>query len=298
MEPPLSCAPGLWKNAPLEQIAEACRDAHFGGLEQRAAALSSPLAAGQTLLAQRDALADAEIALSALTLHEPWHDRDALAAHLPALPQLLDGLAALNPDFCILSVPGSNERLSTAGWPNAARFDSLSASAHALLVDTVQSVADMIRSVGVQAAFRPRLASFVETEDEMERFLEETEPDLVSLALDLGHLALMQIDPMPIIQRHGGRIAYCYVRDLDEQLTNHVHLGLRGLASAAAAGLFVPPGHGSAPLRQPLQRLLRAGACQWYALDLQPDTVDAPEALHATQEYMTAAAQERKAKPE
>ncbi len=290
MEPPLSCAPGLWKDAPLEQIAEACRAAQFGGLEQRAAALSSSLAAGQALLAQRDALANAELALSALTLHEPWHDRDALASHLPALPQLLDGLAALNPDFCILSVPGSNERLSTAGWPNAARFDTLTTSEHALLVDTVQSVADMMRSVGVQAAFRPRLASFVETEDEMERFLEETEPELVALALDLGHLALMQIDPMSIIQRHGGRIAYCYVRDLDEELTNHVHRGLRGLASAAAAGLFVPPGEGGAPLRQPLRRLLRAGACRWYALDLQPDTGDAQEALYATYEYVANAA--------
>ncbi len=287
MEPPLSCAPGLWKDAPLEEVAAVCRDAGFSGLEQRAAAMPA-------LLAQREALADAELALSALTLHEPWHDRAATAAHEQALPPLLDGLAALEPDFCILSVPGSNERLSTAGWPNPTRFDSLSLSDHALLVDTVQSLADMIRSIGVQPAFRPRLASFVETEDEMERFLEETEPELVALALDLGHLALMQIDPMPIIRRHGARIRYCYVRDLDEELTNHVHLGLRGLASAAPAGLFVPPGQGHAPLRQPLRRLLRAGNCQWYALDLQPDTADAPEALHATYEYVAAAAAHEK----
>ena len=54
-------------------------------------------------------------------------------------------------------------------------------SDHALLVDTVQSLADMIRSLGVKVAFRPRLASFHRTEEEMERFLEETEPELLAL---------------------------------------------------------------------------------------------------------------------
>ena len=291
MNPPLSCAPGLWKDTPLEEIVDGCHAAQFSGIEQRAAALPA-------LLAQQDLLAETDLALSALTLHEPWYDRAVTATHRPALPQLLDGIVALAPDFCILSVPGSSERLSTAGWPNAMRYDSLSPSAHAILVDTVQSVADMIRSRGVQVAFRPRLASFIETEDELERFLEETEPELVGLALDLGHLALMQIDAMAVIQRHGARISYCYVRDLEEQLTNQIHIGMRGLASAAAAGLFLPPGQGFAPLREPLRRLLAAETCQWYALDLQPDTVAPREALDITYEYVAATAASRESEEE
>lgn len=279
MAAPLSCAPGLWKEAPLEEIAETCSAATFAGVEQRGAALSS-------LLANQDPLAESGLVLSALSLHEPWYDRAITLTHRPPLPQLLDGLASLNPAFCILSVPGSNERMSTAGWPNAMRYDALSASEHATLVDTVQSVADMIRSIGVAVAFRPRLASFIETEDEIEQLLENTEPELLTLALDLGHLALMEIDPMALIERHGARIAYCYVRDLDEQLAQEIHLGMRGLPSAAAAGLFVPPGRGFAAIRKPLRRLLRADVCQWYTLDLQPDTVAPREALDVTFDYM------------
>ena len=279
MGPPLSCNHGLWKDAPLEEIAEACGAAAFRGIEQRGAALSA-------VLANPEAFADNELTLSALTLHEPWYDRAITETHRPALPELLDGLAAIDPAFCILSVPGSNERMSTAGWPNAVRYDALSASEHATLVDTVQSVADMIRSIGVQVAFRPRLASFIETEDEIEQFLETTEPELVTLALDLGHLALMEIDPMALIERHGARISYCYVRDLDERLASEIHLGMRNLPSAAAAGLFVPPGQGSAAIRKPLRRLLRGDTCQWYTLDLQPDTVAPQEALGKTFDYM------------
>lgn len=279
MSPPLSCAPGMWQKTSLEDVLAACDAAQFRGLEQRGAALD-------TVLAQFEQLAEADVVLSALTMHEPWHDRAATASYGQRLPQLLEALAALEPDFCVLSVPGSNERLSTAGWPNAMRFDTLSASDHALLVDTVQSVADMIRSVGVRVAFRPRLASFIETEEEMERFLEETEPDLISLALDLGHLSLMELDFASIIARHGGRIGYCYVRDLDEDLAQQVHQGMRNLASAAAAGLFLPPGQGSTTLREPLRRLTDAGICEWYALDLQPDTTDPREALNNTFDYM------------
>ena len=279
MGPPLSCNHGLWKDAPLEEIAEACGAAAFRGIEQRGAALPA-------VLANPEALADSELTLSALTLHEPWYDRAITATHRPALPELLDGLAAIEPAFCILSVPGSNERMSTAGWPNAVRYDALSASEHATLVDTVQSVADMIRSIGAQVAFRPRLASFIETEDEIEQFLEFTEPELVTLALDLGHLALMEIDPMALIERHGARISYCYARDLDERLTSEIHLGMRNLPSAAAAGLFVPPGQGSAAIGKPLRRLLRGEACQWYTLDLQPDTVAPRKALDITFDYM------------
>ena len=279
MGPPLSCSHGLWKDAPLEKIAEACAAAEFRGIEQRGAALSS-------LLANREPLAENGLALTAITLHEPWYDPGITLSHRPALPQLLDGLAALNPEFCILSVPGSNERMSTAGWPNAMRYDALTASEHASLVDTVQSVADMIRSVGVRVAFRPRLASFIETEEEIEQLLENTEPELVTLALDLGHLALMEIDPMALIKRHGARITYCYARDLEEQLANEIHLGMRNLPSAAAAGLFVPPGQGFAPIRQPLRWLLRGEVCEWYTLDLQPDTIAPRDALDMTFEHM------------
>ena len=279
MGPPLTCAPGLWKEAPLEEIVEDCNAAQFSGIEQRGAALPQ-------LLAQLDVLAESGLALSALTLHEPWYDREITSNHRPPLPQLLDGLAALNPDHCVLSIPGSNERMSTAGWPNAVRYDALTASDHAILVETVQSVADMIRSIGVQVAFRPRLASFIETEEEMERFLEETDPEIVHLALDFGHLALMEIDIMPLIERHGARISYCYVRDIDDRLASQLHIGMLGLPSAAGAGLFLPPGQGSAPIRKPLNRLLDAGLCQWYALDLQPDTVDPREALRMTHDYL------------
>ena len=279
MGPPLSCNHGLWKDAPLEAIAEACAAAELQGIEQRGSALFS-------LLANREPLVENGLALTAITLHEPWYDPGIATTHQPALPQLLDGLAALEPEFCVLSVPGSNERMSTAGWPNAIRYDALTASEHATLVDTVQSVADMIRSVGVRVAFRPRLASFIETEDEIEQFLENTEPELVTLALDLGHLALMEIDPMALIERHGARITYCYVRDLEEQLVNEIHLGMRSLPSAAAAGLFVPPGQGYAPIREPLRRLLRGQVCEWYTLDLQPDTVSPREALDMTSDYM------------
>ena len=237
-------------------------------------------------MANREPLTESDLALTAITLHEPWYDPGITSSHRPALPQLLDGLAALEPEFCVLSVPGSNERMSTAGWPNAVRFDALTASEHATLVDTVQSVADMIRSVGVRVAFRPRLASFIETEDEIEQLLEDTEPELVTLALDLGHLALMEIDPMELIKRHGARITYCYTRDLDEQLTNEIHVGMRSLPSAAAAGLFVPPGQGFAPIGEPLRRLLRGNVCEWYTLDLQPDTIAPREALEMTLEYM------------
>ena len=269
----------MWKDTPVAEIAEACSAAQFQGLELRGANLPQDPA-------QRDDLAATGVVLSAITLHEPWYDRAVTFTQRPALPKLLDALAELNPRFCILSVPGSNERMSTAGWPNPIRYDSLSASDHAILVDTVQSVADMIRASGIEVAFRPRLASFVETEDEMERFLEETEPELVSLALDLGHLALMQIDPMAVIERHGARISYCYVRDLDEQFTNQVHVGMRGLANAAARGLFVPPGQGCVPLHPPLRRLLVADVCRWYTLDLQPDTSEPREALSMTYEYL------------
>ncbi len=279
MGPPLTCAPGLWKDALLEEIAEACSAAQFSGIEQRGAALPF-------LLAQQDFLNESGLTLSALTLHEPWYDRAVTSTHRPTLPQLLDGMAALNPNHCILSIPGSNERMSTAGWPNAVRYDSLTASDHAILVDTVQSVADMIRSIGVHVAFRPRLASFIETEEEMERFLEETDSEIVHLALDLGHLALMEIDIMALIERHGARISYCYVRDIDDRLASQLHLGMLGLPSAAGAGLFLPPGQGSAPICKPLTRLLDAGLCQWYALDLQPDTIDPHEALRMTHDYM------------
>ncbi len=259
-------------------IAE-CEAAACAGFEVRAADLS--LHAELVPL-----LADSPLLIAAVSWHDAWHDRSRARELVAGVPSLLEAMTDLAAHALVLSIPGSNARLATAGSRMAEREDVLSPSDLAYLADHVHRVGDLAVEAGVSLRFRPRLASFIESEEEIEQFLEATDPELVTWAVDFGHLALLEIDALPLLARHAPRVGHAYLRDLDAELADAVRFGERSLSRAVAEGLFVPPGKGVAPLREPLLRLREEPRCLWWVLDLATPTDDPRVALEATNAYL------------
>jgi inosose dehydratase len=59
------------------------------------------------------------------------------------------------------------------------------------------------------------MGTFVETEDEIERMLELTDPDLIWLGPDTGHLAWAGVDVVAFCERHAERIKTMHIKDVN-----------------------------------------------------------------------------------
>src|ERR1043165_7190801 len=77
------------------------------------------------------------------------------------------------------------------------------------LIETTHRVADLAKeNFGLQLTFHPHAQTHIETEAQIEKLLEDTDPARVSLCLDTGHHAYTGGDPVRFFRRHHARIPY------------------------------------------------------------------------------------------
>jgi inosose dehydratase len=136
--------------------------------------------------------------------------------------------------------------------------------------------------------FHTHADSHVGTQEEIERFLDGTDPQAVQLCLDTGHVAYCGADNLKIVRDYPDRIAYVHLKQVDPAIRARVRDEQLGFAPAVRLGVMVEP-----PLGEPdMPALLAAfGALdrELYCIveqDLYPCEPDRPLPIaRRTQEY-------------
>ena len=115
----------------------------------------------------------------------------------------------------------------------------LDEDARSRLIDTTQKIAQMARDrFALKVAFHPNAETHVESEDQIETLLEQTDPDLVSLCLDLGHHAYRGGDPVAFIRRHHQRILHIHFKNVEGQVLKKIEAKKIPLGKAVGMGVF------------------------------------------------------------
>ena len=146
-------------------------------------------------------------------------------------------------------------------------------------IETTHRVADIARDrFGLQLVFHPHAETHVEYEDQIETFLEQTDPDRVSICFDTGHHAYRGGDPINFMRRHHGRIPYLHLKSIDPDVQERVEAEGIPFAEAVKMDMFVEPSKGAVDFlafRDMLQEIDYNG----YAIveqDMYPAPFDKP----------------------
>jgi inosose dehydratase len=121
----------------------------------------------------------------------------------------------------------------------------LDAAGFQRLVDTTHRLAEIAKAdYGLHVVFHSHAETHVQYEDEIEAFLDATEPELVSLLLDTGHHAYAGGDPVAFMRKHHARIPYLHLKSVDAEVRAKVAAEKIPFAKAVAMGMFVEPARG------------------------------------------------------
>jgi inosose dehydratase len=159
------------------------------------------------------------------------------------------------------------------------RPSTLDADGWKRFVDAVQRVARMaLDQYGLRSVYHPHAETHVEYEDQIEKFLEDTDPDLIALCLDTGHHAYRQGDPVALMSRHHRRIPYLHLKSVDAQLRERVAKEGIPFAKAVGIGLFCEPSQGAVDFPAFRDVLDRVGYQGWAIVeqDMYPAPFDKP----------------------
>lgn len=176
-----------------------------------------------------------------ISAHRDRAAADRAVSEAAALSRLL---AAAGARFLVLADAGDEDRLAIAGRAGVARATAFDAAAWRRFADTADRIAADAAGLGLRAVFHPEAGSYVETEAEIERLLELTDPHLLGLCLDTGHVAYGGGDPVAIARRHAARIEHVHAKDVDPAVLRRVRDDGLGYLDAMSAGVFVPAGQG------------------------------------------------------
>jgi inosose dehydratase len=136
----------------------------------------------------------------------------------------------------------------------------------------------MAEEFGLGLDFHPHADSHVGTQDQIERFLQDTDPETVSLCLDTGHVSYYGGDNIAIVERFPERMGYVHLKQVDPAVTERVHREGLSFAEAVQLGAMVEPPHG-VPEMEPLIDSLVALDVDLFAIveqDMYPCEPDAP----------------------
>ncbi|MHB8296081.1 MAG: TIM barrel protein [Acidimicrobiales bacterium] len=147
------------------------------------------------------------------------------------------------------------------------------------LVTAVSRLGRVVREeFGLSLEFHPHADSHVETQAEIERFLEGTDPESVSLCLDTGHVSYGGGDNVELIRRYPERIGYVHLKQVDPAVLSRVRAEGLSFAQAVQLGVMCEPPLGI-PDMEPLLEALAGLDADLFAVveqDLYPCEPDAP----------------------
>ena len=145
----------------------------------------------------------------------PHQDFDAVLAETRKVAELTKALGAENLIF--VPVPGYRDDV-TGAYRQPAELDP---DGWRALVDNSNALGKILtEEYGLHMRFHPHADYHVETQAQTERYLEDTDPDYVSLCLDTGHLAYRRADVPAIIRKYPDRIGYVHIKQMDPAIAD------------------------------------------------------------------------------
>ena len=146
------------------------------------------------------------------------------------------------------------------------------------LTSGLDQIGNRLRVEGVKVVFHNHVGTYVETEAETARLLEETNPDYVGWCFDCGHIAYGGADVFRLLTKYGSRVRHAHLKDVNAEVLNEARARRWNLADALKAFIFSPLGKGNLDLRRALELLRDQGYNDWLVVEqdttpLDPTTV-------------------------
>jgi inosose dehydratase len=200
----------------------------------------------------------------ALPLEDPRRrqrcvDTSLVVARLLATQGVREVILADDEDPGRARIAGRVPADGSAGWSDAQWQEA---------VATVDAVAGALRDeLGMRVVVHHHAGTFIETPDEIDRLLSDTDAGLVGLLLDTGHCVYGGGDPADVVKRHGSRIRYVHLKDVREAELQRVATTDIAMDEAWRRGVFCPLGEGLVDFPQVVASLRGRGYEGWMIVE-------------------------------
>lgn len=237
-----------------------------------------------------------ELAKRSLSLLASWvsvtlHDADHHAASAADCVRTAKLLAAVGGENCLI-ILGNDPFGDPTRTQNAGRITpdmSMSDAQWDVFTKGAERIARQVRDeTGLRTVFHHHVATWIETPDETERFLDMTDPDLIGLVFDTGHWTFGGGDPVMGVQLHADRIWHVHFKDCDPEVARQADANNWDAPTAVGKGIFPELGKGCVDFPAVRDALKGIGYDGWIVVeqDVLPGMGSPKESAQRNRDYL------------
>ncbi len=129
----------------------------------------------------------------------------------------------------------------------------------------VNKLGKVAKDMGITLTFHHHMGTVVQTAAEIDRLMENTDPELFNLLFDSGHLAYCGEDYMYILKKYINRIKHVHLKDIRPEVVAEVKANKESFLQGVRKGTFTVPGDGVIDF-EPIFKVLEENDYEGYVL--------------------------------
>jgi len=227
-----------------------------------------------------------ELALRGLVISEPWVStyftiQEMYEQTLASFDKEIDFLHKMGSGDMVLAELGhSSHQQPIALVPNAPNF---SLDQWKRLGEGLNTLGEKARKNNIKMCYHHHMGTGVMTMEHISRLAELTDPNLVSLCLDTGHLHFAGGDNMEFINLYSDRIKHVHLKNIRQPVMDRALRENMSFKQAIQAGVFTVPGdaEGCLDFKEILTALARKDFKGWLVVEAEQDPAKATPLKYA-----------------
>lgn len=226
----------------------------------------------------------AALELRGLRVSEPWHSTYFTLAEMErqtveGFRRRMEFVATMGGTDVVLAELGhAVHQQPVALKPNKPVFD---ADQWGRLVEGLDSLGQMATEAGLRLCYHHHMGTGVQTREEVDRLMADTDPAHVHLLFDTGHLYWSGDDPLKLVSAHAQRIKHVHLKDIRRGIMEDCDRRGLSFLQSVEEGVFTVPGDGDIDFVPILSALANSGYEGWLVVEAEQDPAKAHPLTYA-----------------
>ena len=147
--------------------------------------------------------------------------------------------------------------------------------------DGLNKLGKVARERGFKLCFHHHMGTVVQTAEETDRMMANTDPELVFLCYDTGHFTFAGEDPLLMLQKYANRVGHVHLKDMRMEVVEQVRRENWSFLTAVRNGAFTVPGDGCVDFDPIFKLLSEGGYTGWLLVEAEQDPAKADPLQYA-----------------
>lgn len=137
--------------------------------------------------------------------------------------------------------------------------------------DGLNKLGKIATEYGITLTYHHHMGTVVQTEAEIDKMMAMTDPSLVYLLFDSGHLAYCGENYMSVLKKYAKRIKHVHLKDIRPEIVSKVKAEKLSFLQGVRLGAFTVPGDGAIDFAPIFETLAENGYSGWLLVEAEQD---------------------------